>query len=359
MSQWDSIDESDFKRANILIVDDEKINIRFLTLLLEKAGYQSIISTTDPHQVCSLYQEWYPDVVLLDFNMPGLDGLQVMQQLKAIEQRSYLPVMMLTANTDNETRMTALNHGAKDFLLKPFNEFEVLIRIRNMLEVRLLHNKLRGYSDVLEAQVWERTEELRKSQLDVVRRLGKASEYRDCETGQHILRMSYYSQRLAQKVGIGKEECELILHASPMHDIGKIGIPDSILLKPGKLTVDEFEIMKTHTTIGAGLLDDSDAELIETARMIAITHHEKWNGSGYPNGLAGEEIPLFGRIVALCDVFDALTSERPYKKAWTVEHALDLIIKESGSHFDPNLVPQFQEIVPDILEIKARYGDVS
>ena len=268
-------DSSLHKSAKILIVDDEQLNIKLLEVFLKQAGYRNILSTTDATTTQNLYQEHQPDLVLLDLNMPSMDGYEVMARLQELEQDSYLPVMVLSANTDEESRVKALNAGAKDFLNKPFSASEVMTRIRNLLEVRLLHKRLCQQKLSLEEQVTIRTKQLRDSQLEIVQRLGLASEFRDNETGQHIIRMSYYSKLLAEQNGLPGEECELILNASPMHDIGKLGIPDSILLKPGKLTDDEFKVMKTHTTIGAQLLENGKSDVMEAARNIALNHHEK------------------------------------------------------------------------------------
>jgi len=289
--------------------------------------------------------------------MPEMDGFEVMEQLSKLIDGDYLPVLVLTAQTDTETRLRALEIGAKDFLTKPFDKTEVLQRIYNMLEVRILYNQQRNQSEILEAKVRERTQELSDTRLEIIRRLGRAGEYRDNETGMHVIRMSKSCQRMALAAGLGEEVAEVILNASPMHDVGKIGIPDAILLKPGKLNSEEWEIMKTHSEIGADILSEHSSDMIKMAQHIALTHHEKWDGSGYPNCLKGEEIPIEGRIAAICDVFDALTSDRPYKEAWPVEKAVTFINENSGSHFDPNLVKLFNEILPEILNIRNQYAD--
>ena len=354
------------KSASILMVDDDPVNILILQALLESEGYTQLYSTTDPLAAEGLYRQHRPDLVLLDINMPKLSGFGVMEQLKAIEQEqgNYPPIMMLTAVTDRDTRLRALTAGARDFLTKPFERIEVLSRIHNILEVRCLHKQIRQHNKLLEqkvrdrtAQLAEKADELQETRLEIIRRLGRAAEYRDNETGLHIIRMSKYAQLLGQAAGMSDDAAELLLNASPMHDIGKIGIPDSILLKPGKLNAKEWEIMKTHTRMGAEILSGHPSDLMEMARLIALTHHEKWDGSGYPNGLQGEAIPLVGRIVALTDVFDALTSERPYKKAWCVGDALSEIDQRSGTHFDPQLVQQFKRILPTILILKEQYAD--
>jgi len=279
--------------------------------------------------------------VLLDINMPYLNGFQVMEQFKCIEKDSYIPVLVLTAQHDEETRLRSLAAGAQDFLTKPLNKTETLTRIRNMLRIRLLHNHVRFNNLILEQKVQERTIELHDTRLEIIRRLGQAAEYRDNETGDHIIRMSRMCALLGEMAGMTAERTELLINTSPMHDIGKIGIPDKILLKPGMLDKEEFEFMKKHTTIGGKLLEGSGAEIMVSAREIALTHHEKWDGSGYPRQLQGEEIPLEGRIAGLADVFDALTSKRPYKDPYPIEKACEIIRQGRAKHFDPHLVDLF------------------
>ncbi len=351
------MNDAQIRAAKILVVDDLELNIKLLETLLAEAGYQQVYSTVDSRKVAEMYRDIRPDLVLLDLHMPYLNGFQVMEQLREIEHDSYIPVLVLTGLPDQATRLRALESGARDFLSKPFEHIEALTRIRNMIEVRLLHNAAREQNRVLEEKVRERTRELRETQLEIIRRLGRAAEYRDNVTGMHVIRMSQFCARLAREIGWSDRECEMLLYASPMHDIGKIGIPDRILLKEGKLTADEWEIMKTHASIGAELLDGSSSPLMQMAMQIALTHHEKWNGTGYPRGLAGEDIPMVGRIVALCDVFDALTSERPYKEAWAIEDVMAEIEAQAGSHFDPNLVEIFKNILPDLIEIREHYSD--
>jgi len=343
--------------ANILVVDDQEMNVRLLEKILQHAGYKNITCISDSREVANLYQENDYDLVLLDIRMPHLDGFDVMEQLNEIEKESYVPVLVLTAQNDQETRLHALELGAKDFLTKPFDQTEVLLRINNLLEVRLLHQQQRNLNKVLDERVNERTRELNETRLEVIRRLGRAAEFRDNETGYHIIRMSKYSQIIAYNHGLSEQEAELILNASPMHDIGKIGIPDSILLKPGKLDKEEWAIMQTHSAIGADILSGHDSELMNMAREIAMNHHEKFDGSGYPQGLKGEEIPITARIVAISDVFDALTSVRPYKKAWPVEEALAEIRNCAGNHFDPELVSTFERSLPEILDVRSQYQE--
>jgi len=352
--------EHKISQANVLIVDDQIVNIKLLERILSQAGYTNIISTTDSRQVIELFNQHDIDLLLLDIRMPNMDGFEVMAKLK--EEVSpiyydYLPVLVLTAELTSETRSKALSAGAKDFLTKPFDQVEALQRISNILEVRLLHKQVLQQNLELESRVKERTQELEDSRLEIIRRLGLAAEYKDNETGNHVLRMSLFSQMLAKAVGLSDAQSEMILHAAPMHDIGKIGIPDKVLLKRGKLDDDEWRIMQTHVDIGVELLSGSDVPLMVMAKNIAESHHEWWDGSGYPNGLAGEAIPIEGRICALCDVFDALTSERPYKKAWSIDDAIGHIRQRSGSHFDPSLVEVFGTILDDILVCRQQYLD--
>ena len=350
--------------SSILIVDDNPANVGLLEMMLSYADYNNVQSTTDSREVEKLYQDNDFDLILLDINMPHLDGFQVMAQLSGNLKGDYLPVLVLTAQNDMATRLKALESGARDFVTKPFDQTEALNRISNMLEVRLLYNERIRQNEILETKVQERTielqnrnEELERTRLEIIRRLGRAGEYRDNETGMHVIRMSKCCQRLAAAAGFDETFSEMILQASPMHDVGKIGIPDGILLKPGKLEADEWEIMKTHVIIGADIVGEQNTGLMQMARSIALTHHEKWDGSGYPNGLKGEGIPIEGRIAALCDVFDALTSERPYKKAWPVDEAVAFINEQSGKHFDPELVVLFNEVLPDILAIREEFAD--
>jgi putative two-component system response regulator len=283
--------------------------------------------------------------------MPHVDGFDVMEALREQFHDDYLPILVLTADLAHATRIKALEAGAKDFLTKPFDQLEVVTRIRNILEVRLLYSDLKDQNVILEEKVRERTEELRQTRLEIIHRLSRAAELHDQGTGMHLLRISQYSGCVARSAGLPDNEAELILSASPMHDVGKIGIPDSLLLKPGQLNEEEWIVMQTHTTIGHDLLSGHDSTIMKMASSIALTHHERWDGTGYPRSLAGEEIPIEGRIVALCDVFDALISKRPYKEQWPLETAVDEIQGLSGSAFDPSLVEAFDIALPDIRRI--------
>jgi putative two-component system response regulator len=341
----------------IFIVDDEPTNLKLLDRMLHGQGYQNLVLLEDPREVLDRYRETRPALILLDINMPHLNGYQVMEQLKALNDPLLPPIVILTAQHGKEHLLRALAAGARDFIGKPFDRNELLMRVRNLLGAQLAHRLLHDQKTVLEDMVRTRTEELRCTRLQVVQRLGMAAEYRDEATGNHILRMSHTCALLARAVGWSEVACDLILNASPMHDIGKIGIPDAIMLKPGKFEPHEWEIMKTHAAIGGKLLEGDDSALMRIAREIALTHHEKWDGSGYPGGLTGEAIPQSGRIAALADVFDALTSVRPYKKAWTIEAAVGYIEENSGKHFDPELVAVFPRELPGIVAIRERFAE--
>ena len=345
------------QKSRILIVDDEPANLKLLEKMLKAEGFSNLLLVSDSRQVKDVYCNDRIDLVLLDINMPYLDGYEVMAQLKELNDPLLPPILVLTAQPGRDFLMRALSEGARDFLSKPFDRYELMARVRNLLDA---HQALRFTLDqngALEEMVHTRTKEVLQSRMEIVQRLGRASEYRDNETGRHILRMSHSAALLAKKLDWSQERCDLMLHASPMHDLGKIGISDTILLKPGRLTPEERTIMETHTVIGADILAGSTFELLESARIIALTHHEKWDGSGYPHRLAGETIPIEGRIAAIVDVFDALTSERPYKKAWPVEEAVATLQQDSGTHFDPILVQQFLSILPDVQRIRERFSE--
>jgi len=358
------IDAFSPKNAHILIVDDEASNVLLLQRILDIASYKQVQSTQDPRQVIAMFRQQAFDIILLDLNMPHMDGYDVMEQLQAETGENMPMILMLTAQHAQEYRQRALDNGALDYVTKPFNAEELLSRIRNLIDVKLARDFIRKQKVILEKEVEQRTRELQlrtaelhETRLQVVRRLGRAAEYRDNETGLHIVRMSKMAATLGKAAGMNDYESDLLLNAAPMHDIGKLGIPDNILLKPGGFEPDEWAIMQTHAQIGADILSGDDSELLKMAEEIALTHHEKWNGKGYPNGLKGEDIPLTGRLCALSDVFDALTSVRPYKKAWPVDKAVDLIKEESGEHFDPRLVELFIELLPEMVAIKDQYAE--
>lgn len=348
------IEEKTIKAAKILIVDDQPANVTLIEKMLDIDGYINVLSTTDPTQVESIYLEQNSDLVLLDLNMPVMDGYEVLSKIREVDP-DYPPIIVLTAQSDRESRIKALDLGARDFLAKPFDRVELMTRIRNMLEVRIMTTAMKNQNIILDGMVKERTKELNDTRLEVIRRLGRAAEYRDDMTGFHIVRMSRYSQLLGRAAGMSEIDADMLLNASPMHDIGKIGIPDRVLMKPGKLDADEWTIMQTHVDIGVEILSGSSSELMNMAAEVAQNHHEKWDGSGYPRAIAGEEIPLTGRVVAIADVFDALTTERPYKKAWSIDESIEFLKEQKGKHFEPRLVDLFIEILPDILTIRQQY----
>ena len=337
--------------AKILIIEDDKPSRLVLKNILSTSGFVRIRCLPNATRFSIVYNSYEPDLLLLDLNLPKVSGFDVMNRLRKDFPDEYLPVIIISSDSNEDVHLRALSAGAKDFLGKPYDRAKVILRCRNLIETNLLHNEVKERNRNLAQTVREKTAELHQSRLDVIRRLGYAAEYRDTETGDHIVRMSTYCEALARKLGMTDEECELVLATTPLHDVGKIAIPDSILLKPGALSTEEFEIMRSHAEIGAEILSGGTSPFLRMAETIALTHHERWDGKGYPQGLKGEEIPFVGRICAVCDVFDALTSERPYKKAWTFDSAIKEIKHMTGSYFDPKVAEAFIEIIPRIKEI--------
>ena len=315
-----------------------------LRRVLERSGFTRVQTTTDPREARTLYLDFRPDLILLDLHMPHLDGLAVMDELNQIAEATYLPILILTGDVSPEARRDALSRGAKDFVHKPFSTDEVLLRIGTLLETRFLYLQIQSQNQMLEAKVRERTRELEGAQFEIIERLAKAAEFRDDNTGQHTERVGQMAALMAKQIGLPESQVSLIRRAAPLHDVGKIGIPDKILLKPGKLTGDEFALVKTHTTIGARILSGSRFPILRLAEEIAFSHHERWDGEGYAR-IPGDSIPLPGRIVAIADVFDALTQRRPYKDAWPVDKAIDEIEQQRGRQFDPKLVEAFLRII--------------
>ena len=335
-----------YSNAKLLIVDDEPINIMLLEAILADAGYSSVRSTPDPRQVEHICQSWSPDLILLDLMMPHMTGYQVIERLQEMKCGGpFLPILVLTADVSPETKQRALSQGAHDFLTKPFDHTEVLLRLQNLLSLHFLHEAMQQQNLTLEERVLQRTQEVEESQFEVLERLARAAEFRDDDTGQHTQRVGVLCERMAQQLNFSDREAHLIRHAAPLHDVGKIGVPDQILLKPGKLTPEEFDVIKTHAEIGGNLLSGGRSEMVKMAERIARTHHERWDGCGYPLGIREEEIPLEARIVAVVDVFDALTNERPYKKAWTREDAIAEIESQKGRQFDPKVVEVFLRVL--------------
>lgn len=348
----------DTKHLNILICDDSITNVLLLSSLLESEGYTSITTLTDPTRVLSTLQDKKIDLLLLDIEMPEMDGFQVMQQIsESPVKNDFIPVLVLTGHQGTEIRNRALESGAQDFLNKPFDHTEVILRVRNLLRVRSAYLAQANHAVELEKRVEERTAELNRATDILIERMAMAGEMRDTDTGNHVLRVGHYARILANACGLPPSISYMIQKAAPLHDLGKIGIPDSILLKPGKLTDEEREIMKQHTEKGANLLANHDSLVIKMAASIAHSHHEHWDGQGYPRGLAGEAIPIEGRITAISDVFDALTTTRPYKDAWSIDAAVDFIQQGASKQFDPNLVRLFTENLEQIAEIRQQYDD--
>lgn len=332
--------------ARILVVDDEEDNVHVLRRILEAEGYSQIRSTNDPRTVPELAMEFDPDLVVLDVIMPGMNGYEVLRRLQEPDVHvAYRPVLVLTSDHSPQAQREAWGAGAKDFLTKPLSPSEVRQRVRNLLETRMLHRALSEQNGELEHRVMARTAELEEARVQVLFRLARAAEYRDDDTGQHTRRVGRGAGRIAKALGVPTDEVARIRMAAPLHDVGKIGIPDSILLSADKLSRSDFEVMKTHCAIGAALLSSPDVALLQLAAEIALSHHERWNGTGYPNGLAGTDVPLSGRIVAVADTFDALTHARPYKPAWTAEAALEEVRRLSAVAFDPDVVAAFEDVV--------------
>lgn len=350
-------------RETILVVDDEERNIRLMEAMLAPLGYR-ILTAHNGGEALIRVGEDAVDLVLLDVMMPHLDGFAVARRLKADERTRLIPIVFVTALNDVADRVRALDAGGDDFLTKPVEKTELRARVASLLKVKAYNDHMRDHQAALEKLVSERTKALQKalekiktSSLETIYRLTIAAEYKDEDTGAHIKRMSRYSEALARELGLSNQTAEYILYAAPMHDIGKIGIPDRILLKPGKLTDDEWVVMRQHTTIGARILGGSEAGFIRLGEIIALTHHEKWDGSGYPRGLKGRGIPLVGRIVAVADVFDALTSRRPYKEAFPLDKSFAIIREGKGNHFDPRVVDAFFAIQDEILRIRDSCQD--
>lgn len=341
----------------VLIVDDTEINLILFEALVKKMAETQSKTFSRSADGLAWAQGNDPDLVIVDYMMPELDGIEFIRRLRQTPGKESVPILMITANDQKQVRYRALDAGATDFLTKPVDKIEFLARASNMLVLSDARKKLADRAEWLAEEVRKATSEIVQRERETVIRLSKAAEYRDPETGAHILRMAHYSELIARGLGLSVADQELLLEAAPMHDIGKVGIADNILLKPGRLTPDEFEIMKQHAIFGYEILKGSSSKVLQAGAAIARAHHEKFDGTGYPGGLAGQDIPIFSRIVAVADVFDALTSERPYKKAWTLEQAVEHLESNAGSHFDPACVAVFMAHWDEVLEIRQRFQD--
>jgi putative two-component system response regulator len=333
---------SDLDGARILIVDDEPPNVLLLRRLLERDGYTALRTVTDSREALAVFVAFQPDLLLLDLHMPYVDGFDVLTDISHyLGSEGYVPTIVLTADASRPIRERALAMGANDFLTKPFDATEVLLRVRNTLHTRMMHVQLARRNEQLSASSADGQRQLVLARVDVLERLARTAEVRDNETYEHTQRVGNSSARIGAALGLSIAEQEVLRLAAPLHDIGKIGIRDSVLLKPGRLTPEEIEHVRTHTTLGAELLGDSPIPILQAAQAIAWTHHERWDGTGYPRGLCGTAIPLHGRIVAVADVFDALIQARPYKEAWTFERAYHEIAAQRERAFDPEIVDAF------------------
>ncbi len=342
--------EADPDGTRILIVDDEIGSSNMLTRLLSLSGYTELTVVNDARNAVDAFQIYKPDIVLLDILMPWMDGFEVLKALRDVCGDTYLSVIVITGEDDAKNRMKALDLGVNDFIGKPFDAAEIIMRIRNIMQIRRLHDDITEQNRTLEIRVEERTKELLALQIELLTRLARAAEFRDTDTGTHIVRIGEMSEQLGRLAGLPEWTYGYLRYAAMMHDIGKMGIPDDIMLKRGPLNKAEWELMKTHTLKGGEIMAGSSHEIIRMGESISLTHHEWWDGSGYPNGLAGEAIPLVGRIVAICDVFDALLSTRPYKGAWPVEKIIEEFKEQAGIHYDPVLSALFLQNIQVFLD---------
>lgn len=341
----------------VVVIDDAQVNLVLMSALLGKLPDCNATCFLSPAEALAHCLHEDPDLIIVDYMMPDMDGIEFIQQFRANPGRTQTPLLMVTADHEREVRYRALESGANDFLTKPLDRIEFASRVKNMLSLRRGQVALANQARTLAEEVRRATAEIFERERETLNKLARAAEFRDPETGAHILRMAHFSALIAREMGLDEDMQQALLIAAPMHDVGKLGTPDHILLKPGRLDADEFTIMKTHASIGYEILKDSASPYMQLAATIALSHHEKFDGSGYPQGLAGDDIPLVGRIVAVADVFDALTSPRPYKTAWDTDQARRFLVEGRGAHFDPRCVDAMLACWNEVLEIRARFQD--
>lgn len=366
-------------QAKIFIIDDEELNIEVVHRYLQLGGYTNIISTEHAGQALPMIGLHRPDLILLDIQMPEVNGLDILKAVRSDSELSQIPVLILTGSCDSDTKLVALRAGATDLLSKPVHSEELLARLGNVLKIKAYQDQLCRYSQELEEAVQRRTAELELSRLDVIHCLARAAEFRDDDTGQHVLRVGRYARIIGNQLGFSRLQLDILEPAAQLHDVGKIGISDAILLKPGKLSEEEFEqmqrhcgfgkritdplsesesrVLRRHPEIGAQIMDSATSPILEMARQIALTHHERWDGSGYPLGLAGEDIPIEGRITAVADVFDALSSKRPYKPAFPLKKCFEMMESGRGTQFDPAILDAFFARRDDIVHVQITSAD--
>lgn len=341
----------------ILIIDDSRSSLALLAAIVDEVGGVDITTCVSPLDALKRSEGQQFDLVLVDHVMPEMDGVEVTRRLRAREAYRLVPIIMVTSDSDQHLRVDAINAGATDFLSKPFDRTELLARVRNLLALRKAQIDLADRAKWLAREVESATRYLIEREEEVIWRLARAIEYRDGDTGEHVSRVALICRLIAEGMGLSPERCRMIYLAAPLHDVGKIAIADAILSKPGKLTPEEMAIMREHVIIGARILEKGSSDLIRTAELIALSHHERWDGTGYPDRLSGADIPVEARIVAIADVFDALCSERPYKAAWPIDKAHREIAALRGSHFDPACVDAFEAKWPEIAALMQPHAE--
>jgi putative two-component system response regulator len=372
-------DRDALKSCKIMIIDDEPLVIRVVKRFLAGDGFTNFVTVEDSRNAMDAISKENPDVVLLDIMMPNVTGLDILRERQKDQAMVLVPFIILSANSENQIKREALALGATDFLAKPVDASDLTVRVLNSLTVKRHHDHIANYANELENQVTLRTAQIERSREQIIHCLARAGEYRDNETGEHVIRVGKYCAVIAEELGFGASYCRQIELAAQLHDVGKIGIPDSVLLNPGKLNHAEFEIMKRHcnlgcqimeplaenenqrirehANVGSFIMEGVDSPMLELAAIIARTHHEKWDGTGYPNGLAGDQIPIEGRICCCADVFDALSSERPYKPKFPLQKCLEIMISERGTRFDQIVLDAFLKRLKDIERIRRTYND--